>query len=168
MPKKFPESVKLEAMRLFVAGDKTAKEIAEIVSKDNDTEVKPVTIYAWAKQFDWESQRNVARTENQEKLVETEGQRFTRLQKEQLESYTSLASKAYKELDGLHFDRAFDAVKAVDIGIKGQREVLSGLVSLGFVQEILAILVEEISDQKVLERIALKLNTLVQNQEDIK
>ena len=31
MPKKFPESVKLEAMRLFVAGDKTAKEIAEIV-----------------------------------------------------------------------------------------------------------------------------------------
>ena len=131
-------------------------------------EVKPVTIYSWAKQYKWDSQRDVARSENQKQLAETEGQRFARLQQEQLESYTSLASKAYKELDGLHFDRAFDAVKAVDIGIKGQREVLSGLVSLGFVQEILAILVEEISDQKVLERIALKLNTLVQNQEDIK
>ena len=131
-------------------------------------EVKPVTIYSWAKQYKWDSQRDVARSENQKQLAETEGQRFARLQQEQLESYTSLASKAYKELDGLHFDRAFDAVKAVDIGIKGQREVLSGLVSLGFVQEILAILVEEISDQKVLEKIALKLNTLVQNQEDIK
>ena len=168
MPKKFPESVKLEAMRLFVAGDKTAKEIAEIVSKDNDTQVKPVTIYAWAKQFDWESQRNVARTENQEKLVETEGQRFTRLQKEQLESYTSLASKAYKELDGLHFDRAFDAVKAVDIGIKGQRDVMSGLINLQFVQEVLGILVEEIQDQDTLNKIALKLKALVQTEGETK
>ena len=167
MPKRFPESLKLEAMRLFVAGDKTAKQIAELISKDGD-EVKPVTIYAWAKQYGWGDQKNIARSENQKQIAETEGQRFARLQQEQLESYTSLASKAYKELDGLHFDRAFDAVKAVDIGIKGQREVLSGLVSLGFVQEILAILVEEISDQKVLEKIALKLNTLVQNQEDIK
>ena len=167
MPKRFPESLKLEAMRLFVAGDKTAKQIAELISKDGD-EVKPVTIYAWAKQYGWGDQKNIARAENQKQIAETEGQRFARLQQEQLESYTSLASKAYKELDGLHFDRAFDAVKAVDIGIKGQREVLSGLISLGFVQEILAILVEEISDQKVLERIALKLNTLVQNQEDIK
>ena len=40
MPKKFPESVKLEAMRLFVAGDKTAKEIAEEISTP-ETEVKP-------------------------------------------------------------------------------------------------------------------------------
>jgi len=167
MPKRFPESVKLNAMKLFVTGDKTAKQIAEIISKDGD-EVKPVTIYAWAKQYGWGEQKNMARSENQKQIAETEGQRFARLQQEQLESYTSLASKAYKELDGLHFDRAFDAVKAVDIGIKGQREVLSGLISLGFVQEILAVLVEEISDQKVLEKIALKLNTLVQNQEDIK
>tara|TARA_R100000781_G_C4078754_1_gene126989 strand:+ start:713 stop:1216 length:504 start_codon:yes stop_codon:yes gene_type:complete len=167
MPKKFPESVKLEAMRLFVAGDKTAKEIAEEISTP-ETEVKPVTIYAWAKQFDWESQRNVARTENQEKLVETEGQRFTRLQKEQLESYTSLASKAYKELDGLHFDRAFDAVKAVDIGIKGQRDVMSGLINLQFVQEVLGILVEEIQDQDTLNKIALKLKALVQTEGETK
>ena len=131
-------------------------------------EVKPVTIYAWAKQYGWGEQKSVARSESQKRIAETEGQRFARLQQEQLESYTSLSNKAYKELGGLHFDRAFDAVKAVDIGIKGQREVLSGLVSLGFVQEILAVLVEEVSDQKVLERIALKLNTLVQNQEDIK
>ena len=167
MPKKFPESVKLEAMRLFVAGDKTAKEIAEEISTP-ETEVKPVTIYAWAKQFDWESQRNVARTENQEKLVETEGQRFSRLQKEQLESYTSLASKAYKELDGLHFDRAFDAVKAVDIGIKGQRDVMSGLINLQFVQEVLGILVEEIQDQDTLNKIALKLKALVQTEGETK
>jgi len=167
MPKKFPESVKLEAMRLFVAGDKTAKEIAEEISTP-ETEVKPVTIYAWAKQFDWESQRNVARTENQEKLVETEGQRFSRLQKEQLESYTSLATKAYKELDGLHFDRAFDAVKAVDIGIKGQRDVMSGLINLQFVQEVLGILVEEIQDQDTLNKIALKLKALVQTEGETK
>lgn len=168
MPKKFPESLKLEAMRLFVAGDKTAKEIAEIVSEDNHMEVKPVTIYSWAKQYKWDSQRDVARSENQKQLAETEGQRFARLQQEQLESYTSLTSKAYKELDGLHFDRAFDAVKAVDIGIKGQRDVLSGLINLQFVQEVLGILVEEIQDQDTLNKIALKLKALVQTEGETK
>ena len=167
MPKVIPTNIKLEAMKLFLEGNKTAKEIAKEVST-TEVEVKPVTIYAWNKQFDWESQRNVARTENQEKLVETEGQRFSRLQKEQLESYTSLASKAYKELDGLHFDRAFDAVKAVDIGIKGQRDVMSGLINLQFVQEVLGILVEEIQDQDTLNKIALKLKALVQTEGETK
>ena len=77
-------------------------------------------------------------------------------------------AKAYKELDGLHFDRVFDAVKAVDIGIKGQRDVMSGLINLQFVQEVLGILVEEIQDQDTLNKIALKLKALVQTEGETK
>jgi len=168
MPKRFPESVKLDAMKLFVAGDKTAKEIAEIISKENDTEVKPVTIYAWAKQYGWGEQKAVARSDNQQKIAESEGQKFARLQHEQLERYTSLSNKAFRESEGLPFEKAFDAVKAVDIAIKGQRDVLSGLINLQFVQDVLGILVEEISDQDILNKIAVKLKTLVQNQEEDK
>ena len=166
MPKKFPESVKLEAMRLFIAGDKTAKEIAEIVSKDNDTEVKPVTIYAWAKKDRWGEQKDVARTNEQQKLVETEGQRFARLQQEQLTNYTEVAEKAQRELKGLTFDRAEAAVRAIDIGIRGQRDVLNGLINLQFVQDVLGVLVSKIDDQTLLDEIAIELKTLIQNQEE--
>jgi len=168
MPKKFPESVKLEAMKLFVAGDKTAKEIAEIISKENNTEVKPVTIYSWAKQYSWGEQKDVARFNNQQEIAESEAQRYHRVQQEQLERYTEVSNKAFKELGGLPFDRAFDAIKAIDIGIKGQRDVLSGLINLQFVQDVLGILVEEIPDQDILNKIAVKLKTLVQNQEEDK
>tara|TARA_Y100000593_G_scaffold91773_1_gene181523 strand:+ start:1275 stop:1775 length:501 start_codon:yes stop_codon:yes gene_type:complete len=165
MPKRFPESLKLDAMKLFVAGDKTAKEIAEEIST-HELEVKPVTIYSWAKQFKWAEQKNVATVDNQQKIAETEGQRFARLQREQMDNYSNLTKKAYTELDGLHFDRAFDAAKALDIGIKGQREVEKGMVNLQFIQDIMAVLVEEIEDQDILGRIAVKLKSLHQNQKE--
>ena len=167
MPKRFPESVKLAAMELFVAGDKTAKEIAGIISKDG-AEVKPVTIYAWAKQYSWGEQKDVARSDNQQKIAESDGKSFARLQHEQLERYTSLSNKAFRESEGLPFEKAYDAVKAVDIAIKGQRDVLSGLINLQFVQDVLGVLVEEISDQAVLNKISVKLATLEQNQEEYK
>ena len=141
------------------------KEIATIVS-NNGVVVRPPTIYAWAKKDGWGGQKAVARTDGQQKLAESEGQRFARLQKEQLDSYTVATNKAHRELGELHFDRAFDAVKAIDIGIKGQRDVLGGLINLQFVQDVLGVLVDEISDQDILNRVAMKLKTLVQQQEE--
>ena len=166
MPKQIPEGIKLRAMELYLQGDKTAKEIATLVS-DNGVVVKPPTIYAWAKKEQWGQQKAVARADSQQKLAETEGQRFARLQREQLESYTVISNKAYRELSELHFDKAFDAVKAIDVGNKGQREVLSGMINLEFVHDVLAVLVEEVGDQDILNKVALKLKTLVQtSQED--
>ena len=166
MPKHIPEATKLEAMALFLEGDKTAKEIASVISRDGVV-VKPPTIYAWAKKEGWGERQAVERSNQQQKLVESEGQRYSRLQKAQLDSYTTVATKGYRELENLHFDRAFDAVKAIDVGIKGQREVISGLINLQFVQDVLGILVEELGDdQEVLSKIATKLKTLVQNQKE--
>jgi len=165
MPKHIPESIKLEAMQLFLEGDKTAKEIAAEVSQNGVT-VQPPTIYAWAKKERWGEQQAVARTDQQQKLAESEGQRFVRLQHKHLENYEVASQKAFRELDGLHFDKAFDAIKALDIGIKGQREVISGLINLQFVQDVLGVLVEEIPDQNILNRVAIKLKTLVQGQEE--
>ena len=152
-------------MELFLSGDKSAREIANIVSKDGVV-VKTPTIYAWAKQYQWAEKQAVSRTEKQQDLVESDGQRFARMQRNQLDQYSDVATRAYRELDGLHFDRALDAVRAIDVGIKGQRDVLTGLINLQFVQDVLGILVEEIKDQDSLNRIATKMKTLVQNQKD--
>ena len=84
-----------------------------------------------------------------------------------MDNYTIIANKAFRELDELHFDKAAEAVKAIDIGIKGQREVLSGMINLQFVQDVLSILIEEIKDQDTLNKIAVKLKTLVQQQEEM-
>ena len=166
MPKIIPTTIKLKAMKLFLGGDKTAKEIATEVSTP-EVEVKPVTIYAWAKKDLWGQQKDVARSNAQQKIAESEGQRFARLQEEQLVRYTEVATKANRELSGLTFNTAEGAVKALDTGIKGQRDVMRGTVDLGFVQIVLGILVEEIDDQEVLNRVAIKLKTAVQNQEEI-
>ena len=165
MPKHIPETTKLEAMELYLEGSKTAKEIANIVSK-NGVSVKPPTIYAWAKKEAWDQQKALAVADEQQKIAESEGQKFARLQREQLESYTVISNKAYRELSELHFDKAFDAVKAIDVGNKGQREVLAGMINLQFVQDVLTILVEEVGDQDILNKVALKLKTLVQSSQE--
>ena len=167
MPKYIPNAEKLEAMKLFLQGNLTAKEIAEQISVDGVV-VKPPTIYAWAKKEKWAEQKSVAIADKKQEIAETEAQRFARLQEEQLDSYTQISNKASREITSLHFDRALDAARAVDIGIKGQREVLSGMVSYQFVQDVLHVLTSEINDSETIQRIAVKLKTLVQNLEEKK
>ena len=52
----------------------------------------------------------------------------------------------------------------MDLGIRGQRDVMQGIVNLQFVQDLLGILVDEVKDQDQLNRIATKMKTLVQSQ----
>ena len=63
------------------------------------------------------------------------------------------------------FDRPFDAAKALDLGIKGERVVMGGMINLQFIQDIMSVLVEEITDSEVLQRVAIKLKSLMQTQD---
>ena len=163
MPKKTPDSIKLQAMELFVTGNYTAKEIAQKISK-KDHKIKPVTIYAWARRENWNERAVIAKVEEQEKIVKNDAKRFNQLQEKQLEAYTKLANKGAVSLDYLEFDKALDASRAMDLGIGGQRDVMQGMVNLQFVQDLLGILVDEVKDQDQLNRIATKMKTLVQSQ----
>jgi transposase-like protein len=166
MPKHIPDEIKLKAMELFLKGDKTAKQIAEEISTEEHA-VSPPTIYMWAKKDKWGEQKAVAIADKQSELAETEGQRFARLQATQLDGYTEIANKATREMTELHFDRALDAARAADIGIKGQREVLQGMINMEFVQDIMSVLIEEISDNETLQRIGIKLKAIEQKHRDI-
>ena len=166
MPKHIPETIKLQAMELFLKGDKTAKQIAKEVSTDEHA-VAPPTIYMWAKKEGWGDQKAVAVANSQTKLATSEGERFAKLQAAQLDGYTEIANKATREITELHFDRALDAARAADIGIKGQREVLQGMINLEFVQDIMTVLIEEVADQETLQRIGIKLKTIEQKHRDL-
>ena len=163
MPKRFPEKVRLSAMELYLKGDKSAKDIAENVSAIHRITVTPSTIYSWARALEWKNTKVEARTNAITAVREKESVRFARIQDEHLDTYERMRHKAEHELDGLTYTRAFDAAKAVDLGVQGERKVMEGLINLQFVQDILGVLVEEITDQDVLKRISLKLKSLMQN-----
>ena len=165
MPKRIPHEVRNKVMELFLEG-KPAKDISTIVTNDFKIVVKPSTIYAWAKQYKWGDTRSVARAEAVEQIKESETQRYSRLQNEHLDTYEELRKKASSELKAHMFDKPFEAARALDIGIKGERAVLEGMINLQFIQDVMSVLVEEITDADVLNRVAFKLKTLVQTDKE--
>ena len=141
--------------------------VAEEEVSTEEHKVAPPTIYMWAKRDKWGEQKAVAIADTQRNLAESEGQRFARLQAEQLDAYTQIANKAGNEIQGLTFDRPLDAARAADIGIKGQREVLQGMINMEFVQDIMTVLIEEVTDQDTLQRIGVKLKAIEQKHREI-
>ena len=160
MPKVYDQEIKLRAMKLWIEGISGPK-IVEQINIEFDSDVKIPTLNAWAKQHDWNSQKNIARTEAMEQIKESEGQRFARVQAEHLTEYEGVRHKATAALGVLQFDRAFDAAKALDMSIQGERKVMEGMINLQFVQSVLNILVEEVEDQQTIQRIAGRLKSLV-------
>ena len=165
MPRVIPTEVKERAFEIYLKDEKTVPEIVKLLKDEFDVEVKVPTIYAWTRQENWMEQRALARTRGIQAVAENESQRFARLQKEQLDTYEDISAKAHRELRGLTFDNALAAGRAIDTGIRGQRDVMEGMINLQFVQDILGVLVEEIHDKDTLNRIAVKLKTLIQSQE---
>ena len=160
MPKVYDQEIKMRAMKLWVEGVSGPK-IVDKINTEFSSDVKVPTLYAWAKQYDWNEQKNLARTEAMEQIKESEGQRFARAQSEHLNEYEGMRHKAESALGVLQFDRAFDAAKVLDMSIQGERKVMEGLINLQFVQSVLNILVEEVSDTELIQRIAGRLKSLV-------
>jgi len=166
MPKRLPEEVKIKAMELYLSEDNTAEEIATELNEQFDIPVAVSTVYSWIKSENWKDAKLATRADAIEKVKESETQRYTRLQEEHLDQYEALRHKATHELSGLNFTRAFDAAKALDLGIQGERQVMEGLINLQFVQDVMSVLIDEVQDPDILGRVAFKLKTLVQRDSD--
>ena len=160
MPKVYDQEIKTRAMKLWIEGISGPKIVTQI-NTEFLSDVKVPTLYAWAKQYNWNEQKTLARTGAMEQVRESEGQRFARAQAEHLTEYEGMRHKAEAALGVLQFDRAFDAAKVLDMGIQGERKVMEGMINLQFVQSVLNILVEEVSDTTMIQRIAGRLKALV-------
>ena len=167
MPKHFPPEVKTRALELYIKGDLSAREIAEQLWDEFTTEIKPSTIYLWARQNSWAIDKKEVEVKAIEQVKESSGQRFARIQEEHLQESGQLRENAAHDLDVLPFDKAFDAAKALDMSIKGERQIMEGMINLQFVQNVLAVLVEEISDEVLLRKLAQRLRSLIQTQEPV-
>ena len=150
---------------MYLSGDTSAEEIATELKTLFKVPVAVSTVYSWIKLDKWKEDKLATRTAAIEQVKETETQRYARLQGEHLNTYERLRKKAGSELDTQIFDRAFDAAKALDIGIKGERTVMEGMINLQFVQNVLSVIVEEISDEEILRKVAFRLKALIQTEE---
>ena len=101
-----------------------------------------------------------------EKVQETESNKLARMQDEHQALYKGIRDKAGVELNSLVFERAFDAVKALDIGIQGERQVAEGLINVQFIQDVVGSLVEEIDDPELIKKIAAKLKVLMASKDN--
>ena len=166
MPKTFPIAVKERALELYLQGH-SSKDISTTLRTEFDNNVTQSTVYAWIKQDGWEERKAQVYVSSLEKIQESEGQKINRLQHEHFDSYYSFRHKDIHELELLQFDRAADAAKALDLGIRGERQVMEGLINLQFVQSVLSVLVDEIGDEAVLRRISVKLKNLIHIEETV-
>jgi|TARA_R100000084_G_scaffold109023_1_gene73604 predicted DNA-binding protein YlxM (UPF0122 family) len=157
MPKKLPKAAKQRALKLYLTDEYSAKEIADQVNAEQGVVMSEQTIYAWVRQDDWKEKLAETKAKAMEKVQERQSLNMARLTEEQFEQYNLIQDKAMNELNGLTFDRAFDAVKAAEIGLSGQREAAKGLINLSFIQELIQILVDEIEDTDLVNRIAIRL-----------
>ena len=164
MPKTFPLAVKNKALELYLQGY-SSKDVADSLRTEFSNNVTQSTVYAWIKEGDWELKKDENYTNGLIKIQETEGQKVNRIQQEHWNNYGDLRQKAINELGHLQFDKASDAAKALDLGIRGERQVMEGLINLQFVQNVLEVLVDEIKDEEVLRRVALKLKNLIHSEE---
>ena len=162
MPRIISPEVRLEAMGLYVTGEHSAKRITEKLSDKLGVGITISTIYSWSKKFNWDEKRLEIQSVGTKAIMETESQRFSRLNTDHLNIYGKLRVKAEDDLEGLEFHDAGTAARTIDMSIQGERETMKGLINIQFVQDILNVLVEEITDEKVIGRIASRFQGIIQ------
>ena len=162
MPRIISPEVRLEAMSLYVTGDHSAKRITEKIADKFGIGITISTIYSWSKKFNWDEKRLQIHSAGTDAIMETESQRFARLHTEHLDLYEKIRHKAEDDLEGLEFHDAGTAARTIDMGIQGERETMKGLINIQFVQDILNVLVEEISDPVIIGRISGRFQGLLQ------
>lgn len=139
----------------------SAKEIAKSVSDEFWLSVQPVTIYSWAKKYDWDDAKKAVKTTALAKATESEAGRLLRTTQDHLKLYSKIREKASNDLDSIPFDSAIDAVKAAKIGADGEIEILKSMMQMEFVQQVMLILVDEIQDSQTLTVVGNRLMALV-------
>jgi hypothetical protein len=166
MPKVLPQKMKKTAYQLYMQGTPITEVYKELVKKYPKEKFVKSTIYSWPRVFKWNENKDEVQIKAKEQLIESEGQKMARLQKEHLDEYEEIRRKAKLEMQGLEFNSGEGAAKTLDLGIQGQQKIMSGLVHLSFVQDILGVLVEEIGDKELLGKISLRLKGIVQDQDN--
>ena len=154
-----PQEVKDQAQKLYL--DNVAISDIVVKLKEDNTVVTDQTVRRWIKIYNWDSQKAVSILKAQEKLAQNMAKSKVIKAEEHLKEYRDIRRKAADELQKLKFEDASNAARIVDIAIRGERDIQSGVVSAWLISQLIQILLEEVSDEDVRNRIGLRLRDVV-------
>jgi|TARA_R110001592_G_scaffold73666_1_gene224579 hypothetical protein len=167
MNRKYSQNVKDFAAKTYIHDDVIIPKIKEDILAKFEVDVPEDTLYQWSKEQGWKDLKSKAIARSRDKMVELEASHRRLDSEAHLEQYKKITSKASDALDVLQFDRASDAAKAVDMAIKGERLILEGLIARKFIQGIVSIIMEEVSDKEIRQRLGTRLQDFLLEFEDV-
>ena len=147
--------------------------VVYLMKKEHNTKVTKAIIRKWANVEEWKKLSAETDFQALERAKEERSTDVIDRAKEHAEIYQKIITKAGKHIALEDMDSAIsfggvrsarDAVDSIDLAIRGERIIQSGLINQTFVQTILSILVEEIQDDELLKRVGSKLKVALATQ----
>ena len=155
--KQWDREVRNNARDLYLTGY-TVTEVAV------ELEIPVPTIRYWQNKDNWtDSKRNLELSTNDSTLDEIAGN-LTRSRSQAMQDYIRIQEVAKDGIydEELRFRDKKQAVDALAIGLKGERELLNQNVSMQLILEIATVLDEEITDPFIRQRVGNKLAAIGQ------
>jgi hypothetical protein len=130
---------------------KSSTEVSEI------TGLPISTVAGWVQRYHWEQLRNETSVISQGKVLSDLTAVVSEDAEKHISIYKKMQEKGLSELEARNARTAGEAGELADRGIKGERAIVSGLVSRKLISLLAQVIGEEITDATVRERIATRL-----------
>lgn len=155
----FSEEMKEMARSMYISG-KEIKEILREIRLKTQRPIKTETIMGWAQRGNWTELRDEARQRALAKVIDEISSEKAGLTTAQINAYRKMWARGLSEIEAQTIFGGLDAAKMVDLGIKGERQIQMGVISVNFVNKLMQILLEEIADETILRKVGLRLKSL--------
>ncbi|MBI2020134.1 hypothetical protein HYS94_01820 [Candidatus Daviesbacteria bacterium] len=159
----YTEDQRKFALDLYLDG-MTAVKIARRFSSEYNSLIRASTITQWINKYEWKNIRAELRNQAIAEIMQRNKSSLIKTSEEHAKTYRKLWKKGEEALEREKSPAKIldpsDAIKAIDAGIQGERKVILGIVNMKFVQDVLGVIVEEVNDQTVLNKIAIRLKKL--------
>lgn len=143
-------------------------EIARKVRETFGCRATDVTIGRWARDEKWNEERGEACLATVQKFVDETSYDIAERTRDQIEAYRTMVRKGMETLEDENKEvkSPVTAASMVDLGIRGERQIIMGVIAVMFIGQIIDIIDEEIKDQQVREKVARKLREVAAEWQD--
>jgi len=159
----YPEEIRLYARGLYLQGFTVNKIQSQVREQFPSARCGYETVKRWRDKENWDQLRNDLL---QQADAEQEVDVVTRLRDHQ-DLYQQVQDRGLSKLAELEPRSLGEAVSVLDTGVKGERTAMQGLVSRELVRKISTILEEEIDDDNLKRRIAVRFRDLGRTEEKL-
>lgn len=160
MGSRYPLAAIALAKELFLDG-RTFRNIAAELSEQTGRKSSSALVYRWCNRFGWAKEREELEKSIMERITEeTASDRQEILierTRAQIAAYRTMWQRGITELNELEVKRPSDAIKLIDLGLKGEQTTVGKAIPTDFLISISEAIKSEVNDVETLQRISERL-----------